>query len=393
MRLDLLVEQCLAPVPGGTGRYTRELGEALARVAGPGGGVRGWCAWHRDLGPARLAGVAGPVRLKLPRRALAVAWERGQGPRPRGADAVVAPTVLCPPRGQAALLVVVHDAVPWTHPETLTARGVAFHRRMVARVARGADVICVPTAAVGQELARNVSGWPTERVHVVGAGVSAAVRHLPVDAEARARRLGLPAEGFLLVVATREPRKGLDVALAALADPALAGGPVLCIAGAAGWGRVDPLAQAAALGLPPGRVRLLGPLGDADLAVALSRALVLLAPSRAEGFGLPVLEAMAHAVPVVSSDVPALAEVAGGATLLVPVGDASALAQAVARVLADSALAARLGQLGRVRASGFTWERTARTIWTLLGDGAGGGRPPGAPETRGSSPASGGPAA
>lgn len=362
MQLAVLLEQLLAPVPGGTGRYTRELAAALVGTAAPGDTVAGWCAWHLDTRPAGVPGVAGPRRLPLPRRALALAWERGVGPGPDEADVVLAPTVLAPP-ARRPLVVAVHDAVPWTHPGTLTRRGAAFHRRMATRLAREAAAVLVPTQAVAEELSARLPLRPGQ-VHVVGEGVAASVAELPPDAEARRRRLDLPAGDYLLSLATLEPRKGLDVALAALArlPP---GAPPLLVVGQPGWGGVDPLRRAAELGLAPGRVKVLGRLADPDLAVVLSGARLLLAPSRAEGFGLPVLEALAHGVPVVASDAPALVEVAGGAAVHVPAGDPAALAAAVGQVLADPQLAARLAGAGRLRARAFSWEQAGRSVWEV----------------------------
>ncbi len=373
MRLGVVVEQLLGPVPGGTGRYTYELAAALALTAPTGASVAGFVAWHRDLDPGRVTGVSGPRRLPVGRRPLAVCWERGLGPAPRGVDVVLAPTLLAPPRRGRPLLVAVHDAVPWTHPQTLTPRGVSFHRRAGRRAAAQADALLVPTSAVAAELADHLRLRPGS-VHVVGEGVSAAVGAPPVDTAARARRLGLPAV-YLLAVATLEPRKGLDVLLTALADPAAPDLP-LVIVGQPGWGGVDLGAAAASAGLPPSRVRELGRLDDPDLATVLHGATALAAPSRAEGFGLPVLEAMAAGVPVVSSDVPALAEVADGATLLVPVNDAHALALALHRICTDSGLRQRLIDAGQVRAATFTWASAATRVWSIARDLGGSGRRP-----------------
>ena len=364
MRLDLVLEQLLSPVPGGTGRYAAEVCAALIAGAPAGGDVQGWTAWHRDTTAARVPGAPAPRRLLLPRRPLVAAWERGLPVRPRGGDLVHAPTLLAPPRGDRPLVVTIHDAVPWTHPETLTPRGVRWHRRMAERVAATADAVVVPTQAVADELARFLT-LPS-RVVVTGAGVGSALDDQP-DAAARRERLGVPVGEYLLTVATLEPRKGLDVLLAALAErPAAL--PPLVVVGQAGWGGIQPDAMARDLGLPDGQVRLLGRLPDADLAAVLHGATALVAPSRAEGFGLPVLEAMAAGVPVISSDAPALVEVGGGATVVTQVGDATALAAALGDLMGNGARRAELGIAGRRRAAEFSWENVAARLWRLYAE-------------------------
>jgi len=354
--VSIVLEQLLSRVPGGTGRYMRELAAALAATAPEDARVRGWTAWHRDVATAQIAGVAGPRRLPLGARALAEAWRRGVGPVPTG-DVLHAPTLLAPPAaqgwargGRRPLVVTIHDAVPWTHPETLTPRGARWHRDMGDRVARDADAVLVPTHAVAEELARHL---PLRRVEVVGEGVSSSVRTVPADADERAARLQLPPDGYALVVGTLEPRKGLDVALAAARLAQWRALPLL-VAGPRGWGDVELPAN--------GSVQLLGRVTDPDLAVAYSRASVVLVPSRAEGFGLPALEAMAHGVPVVVSEVPALVEVAGGAAVVVPCGDAEALASGVAAALTRRA---ELSAAGLERVTSFTWDAAARACWEL----------------------------
>jgi glycosyltransferase involved in cell wall biosynthesis len=357
VEVGFLLEQCLAPVPGGTGRYSREVAAALARF-GPAGSVHGVVALHREVSAATVPGVVGPRRLPLPRRALVAAWERGRGPAVPG-DVVHAPTPLAPARRRRPLVVTVHDAVPWTHPETLTPRGVRWHRAVVERAARTADLVVVPTQAVAAELGRHVH-LTADRLLVVGEGVSGDLA-LPHDAPERAARLALP-ERYLLTVATLEPRKGLAELIAALGRPGAPDLPLLC-AGQPGWGGSDPLRLAAAAGLPAGRVRLLGRVPDGDLAVLLDRATALVVPSRAEGFGLPLLEAMAAGVPVLASTAPALVEVAGGAALhssLAPDG----LAEALAEVVGDEGLRERLRQAGRQRATAYTWDGAARQLWS-----------------------------
>nr|WP_283818679.1 glycosyltransferase family 1 protein [Jatrophihabitans telluris] len=355
----------MAPVPGGTGRYSVELAAALAQSADPSDRVRGVTAWHRDLTAARAAGVP-LTRLPLPARGLVLAWEHRSGPRLSRADLVHAPTPLLPPPSRAPLVVTIHDTVPWTHPETLTPRGVRWHIEMAERAVEQAAAIAVPSQVVARELLGVLPGLEPARVHVLGAGVSAAFRAEPDPAAVAAAvtAFGLDERPYVLSLATLEPRKGLDVALAALALTA-AGGPVLAIVGQPGWGGLDLVGAAARLGLPAERVKLLGRVSDPELHLLLRGARALLMPSRAEGFGLPVAEAMAAGTPVISSDAPALVEVAGQAALVVAREDAGALAAAIERVLTEPGLAESLSAAGRAQAASYTWPKVAERAWAL----------------------------
>ncbi|MHB2022613.1 MAG: glycosyltransferase family 4 protein [Mycobacteriales bacterium] len=359
IRVGVLLEQCLAPVPGGTGRYSAQLAQALAASAPADATLTGLSAWHLDLARARVPGLGPPRRLPLPRRLLAEAWARGRGPGPGGFDVVHAPTLLAPPRRASALVVTIHDTVPWTHPQTLSPRGAAWHRRIAARVAREADLVVVPTEAVRLDLARFLT---PARVEVVGEGVSRALAE-PPDAAERAARLGLPARYFA-TLATLEPRKGLDVAIAALSRPEAPRLP-LVVVGQPGWGGVDPRQLARRHGLAAERIVVLGRLPDSDLAVVLRRATAVLVPSRAEGFGLPALEAMWLGTPVVVSDVAALVEVTAGAALVVAQDDPAALAAAAARIAEDAGLRQGMVAAGRARAGHYSWEAAARRMWQL----------------------------
>jgi glycosyltransferase involved in cell wall biosynthesis len=262
-------------------------------------------------------------------------------------------------------VVTIQDTVPWTHPETLTAHGARWHRTMAERAVATGAVITVTSHTVADELPRVLPGLDPERVRVLGAGVSPALLRVPGPDEVTAvqRRLALP-ERYLLSLATLEPRKGLDVLLAALAHLGPAAPPLLLV-GQPGWGGIDVSSAAAAAGLTSGTVRALGWLPDADLAVVLRGAGALVAPSRAEGFGLPVAEAMAVGVPAIVSSSPALVEVAGGAALVTPVGDVVALAEAIETLRTDEGLRERLVAAGRVCAAPYDWRAVAGRAWAL----------------------------
>lgn len=353
----IAVQLCM-PVPGGTGRYTEELVTALSRLPAAAGRIRAVAV--RGCAAARRLPVPVDV-VRLPVVALARLWERGLPPAVARSGVVHAPTLLVPPRRTGVRLVVtIHDVVPWTHPETLTSRGVRFHDRMGRRAAAEADVIVTPTHAVADAVGRILE--PACRVEVVAPGRSSL--RLPADATARVARLGAP-ERYVLFVGTAEPRKGLDVAVAAMAQPALRGHG-LVVAGPQGWGdvRVADLARAAGVA---DRVVVTGRVSEEDLAALYACARAVVVPSRAEGFGLPVLEAMQSGVPVVTTDDPALVEVGGGAALVVPVDDAEALAAAAAEAAAEGQGRLRRVAAGRRRAEDFSWDAAAARMWSLYG--------------------------
>jgi glycosyltransferase involved in cell wall biosynthesis len=358
MRVGLVVDQLFAPVPGGTGRYAGELAAALAATAPQGSSMQTWCARHGSKPPAAPQAEA-PRQLPLDSRVIARLWERGLGPAPRDVDVVHATTLLVPPKRQAALVVTIHDVVPWTHPETLTPRGVRFHHRMGARATREADLIVTPTVAVADQVRRLLA--PRADVVAIPAGFSSDLAVPDNARDLRARYIG---DGdYLLFVGTSEPRKGLDTLLEALAQPLLSD-QSLVVVGPRGWGGVDVGRDAQARGIG-GRVTVTGRVSDGDLAALYDGASLVVMPSRAEGFGLPVLEAMNLGVPVVTSDDSAMCEVGGGATQTFPVGDPVALCTAIVRVLSDAKLRAQMISAGRRRARDFDGLTSARTLWTL----------------------------
>jgi glycosyltransferase involved in cell wall biosynthesis len=265
------------------------------------------------------------------------------------------------------VVVTIHDTVPWSNPEALTPHGVTWHKTMAKRAHRYADAVVVPTHAVAQQLSEILDFG--DRVRVIGGAVGPSL-DLPLDAQARAERLELPDE-YVLAVGTLEPRKGLGRLIQAMGAANAPDLPLL-VAGPEGWGGVDIAHLTAEAGIETDRVRALGYLSNADLAVVLSRATVFVYPSLAEGFGLPVLEAMHLGTPVIHTDVPALVEVAADAGIVVELADESTfverLAAHIARVAGDAGLRDRLSVAGLDRASAFSWRGSAEKVWQLHAD-------------------------
>jgi glycosyltransferase involved in cell wall biosynthesis len=301
-----------------------------------------------------------PGGWRLPRQ---LWWEQVELPRAArrlGADVLhVAGGTSAPlaPRGRVVL--TVHDLAPTRHPEYLPGvRSRWYWGRLVPFTARRAARVIAPSAATARDLVEVARVRP-ERVRVVPFAVPLEPAAPPPPAAVAAARAahGLP-ERYLLYAGTIDRRKDCPTLLAALGhlDPAL----TLVVAGTVIEGRTDFRERLARLGLGA-RVRVLGYVPEGDLPGLYAGASALVYPSFFEGFGLPVLEAMACGTPVVTYRTTSLPEVAGDAAVLLdPPVTPEALAAAVARVVGDPALRADLIGRGRAQASRFDWGRTAR---------------------------------
>ncbi|MCU1422428.1 MAG: mannosyltransferase [Microbacteriaceae bacterium] len=375
--LRVIVDQIVAPIPGGIGRYTEELTRELIHTAPPGCAVSAVVSSSPETDYAKidtlLPGLVDVFKSTLARRELELAWQHGFTRLP-GTGMVHATGLFAPlarhdrinNRGEQTV-VTIHDTIPWRVPDALSSRRLGWYRAMAKRAQKYADAVVVPTHTVAAQLGEFLDFG--DRVRVIGGAVGSGLV-LGADADERAARLELP-DRYLLSVGTLQPYKGIAALIEALARPELRDVPLL-IAGPEGWKGVDVEAVASEAGLAPGRVRSLGYLDDADLAVALDRATVFVFPSLAEGFGLPVVEAFHFGTPVVHSDDPAVLEVSAGAGLAVEREDAAGyparLAEAIARVLGDREFAARMGVEGQDRARSFSWKDSAERVWQLHAD-------------------------
>jgi glycosyltransferase involved in cell wall biosynthesis len=363
--VGVVAEQLLRPVPGGIGRYVRALAEHLpAEAAVDGGAVRFLVCRH----PAeRVAAVGLPpaatVPLAWPGRLATRTWVTLRRPwLPAGLldtlDLVHATSAAVPPVRGRPLVATVHDLGFRHHPEAYPAAGRRYHDRSARIVAGEAARVLVPSEATARDLAE-LYAVDRGRVTIVPLGVEPPARP---DHQGAARLLhDLGVRGpFLLAVGTLEPRKNLPRLLDAFGEVT---GELpdhwLVVVGPVGWGpRLRPTWESV-------RVKLAGPVADATLHALYQRADGLAYPSLYEGFGLPVLEAMAHGVPVLTSDRSSLPEVAGDAALLVDPLDRGAIAKGLVRLLGDGDLRRRLKAAGPRRAAGFTWSATAAATWAV----------------------------
>jgi glycosyltransferase involved in cell wall biosynthesis len=327
----------LTPVrSGATGvaRYAGSLHDALTR--------------RDDLTVApfavgRGAAVPGAASLPVPLRVVHRSWAALRWPavvRLAGAVDVVHATDLVPPPSRAPVVLTIHDVLPLTHPAWFPSRTVRIAEAQAAAARAVASVVLATCEATAEEIAR-VAGVPRDRIAVATLG------HRPVGAAVDAP------SPYLLFVGAVTARKGLAALVAALPADA----PPLVVAGPDGHAADAVRAEVAAAGGRP--IRFVGRVGDEELGRLYAGAIALCHPSEGEGFGIPVLEAMAHGVPVVATDLAPVREVAGDAAVLVPVGDVAALREALTSVLADGELRSRLGASGRQRAAARTWEACA----------------------------------
>ena len=345
--------------PGRLGRYSADLTRALIRTAPRGADVAGFVAASvegeyasiRDL----LPGLRELHKSALARRELAAAWQHGFTVLP-GTGMVHSTSLLAPLRkhDRATVpgdqtVVTIHDAIAWTHPELLPSRLASWTKAMGKRAERYADAVVVPTHAVADALAEHLALG--ERVRVIGGAPWDAIA-APDDADARRARLGIPPR-YVVAIAEGDARNGFSDLAAAV--PAI-GLPVVLVA--------EPGDAALIEGV--GALAVVEDLGPEDRAAVIAGAAVFVQPSVAAGFGAAMLDVMALGVPVVTTDVPALAETAADAALVVE--ERTELGEAVAALLDDAERLERLAVAAEDRARAFSWRDAAEKTWQLHAD-------------------------
>lgn len=307
---------------------------------------------HRCVGLARVIGSVDPAVLYVPY-----------------------PT-FTPPLRPCPFVVTVHDCT--IEKDVAFAgdrRRQAWTRMITRRVLRKAAAMTAPSEASLAEISRHYPAAPNPTLVPNGVDTSQFANVTAAQVAAARDRYRLP-ETFVLTVGAHRPHKNQEVLVRALAD--IPGHVWLVVVGGTDPGFPDTLpALADRLGLRD-RVLLVPNVHDEWLPAVYRAASVFAFPSLAEGYGLPVLEAMAAGVPVVMSDIDVLAEVAGSAARTVPPRDVAGWAAAITQVLSDTALAGRLTAAGAMVAAAASWEKGAAALSGLLSDVALGrlARPP-----------------
>jgi glycosyltransferase involved in cell wall biosynthesis len=345
VRVAYTLEQCWHAVPGGTA--VAALGMARALVERPEVDLVGVAAWHRRPPPFVLPV---PVRsLPLPRRALYEGWRRlGWPPVERATgpvEIVHATTILVPPRKASPLVVTVHDLAFRHDPGSFTRHGVHAFTAALGRIREHADlVLCSSRATLDDTVA---AGLDPAKLRLVPLGLDPVERPPAAAVDAVRRRFGLADRPYLLFVGTLEPRKNVARLLEAYRSLDLE--QQMVVVGPEGWGDQTPQAGE----------RRLGFVDEATKAALYEGADAVCYPSLREGFGLPVLEAMAHGAAVVTSRGTATAEVGGDAVVLVDPLDVADIGRGIREALERRA---ELAEAGPVRAAGYTWAATAEAV-------------------------------
>jgi glycosyltransferase involved in cell wall biosynthesis len=291
-------------------------------------------------------------------------WEQSVLPARVGRDLLWSPCNTGP-LAVARQVVTIHDCAFYDQPEGFSSKFAAWYQFLVPKLARRIRRI-ITISQFSRERLLDYCGVSSEKIVVIPQGVDGRFRLLPaaVIADTRAR-LQLP-ERYVLFVGNLAPRKNLLRLLDAwsLVHPHFPE-TSLVLAGAA-----NQVFRDAGLNEPPAGVVTAGYVADEHLPAIYGGAECFVFPSLYEGFGLPLLEAMACGIPVLSSNVTALPEVAGDAALLVDPYDVEAMAAGLERLLADESLRHDLSRRGLERARNFTWERTAAATWRVLAETA-----------------------
>lgn len=353
LRVALTLEQLWHDVPGGTGVAGIEMARALSARTDV--EVIGVAAKHDSPPPEPWTPPIPVEQLGLRRLFLYESWHRLRRPAVQKAtgdiDVIHATSIAIPPKS-APLVVTVHDLAPLTDPRNFTKRGVRFFRKGLALTWRDADLIVCPSRATFD--ACRDKGFEMDRLRFVPMGVRSE-QATSTEIEAVRARHGLE-KPYILWTGTIEPRKNLPRLLTAYGK--LAPDQELVLVGPKGWN--EDIERLLAGQRPD--IKVIGFVPSDELRALYAGADVFCFPSLEEGFGLPVLEAMAQGTPVVTSLGTSTEELGRDAAVLVNPKSSDSIREGLGRVLSDASLAAKLTEVGRERAAAYSWERTAELL-------------------------------
>jgi glycosyltransferase involved in cell wall biosynthesis len=355
VRVAYTLEQCWHDAPGGTAVAALEVARRLAPCRAV--TLVGVAGRHRAAPPPAWRSPIPIAQLPLPRPLLYESWLRARRPlveRVAGPVDVAHATGFVPCATRAPLVVTIHD-LAWAHaPDRHTRQGHRVLRRSLDVTRDVAALVVTSSEASRDDL--EAHGIDAARLRVVPLGVDEPRATLADVAEVRLA-YGLPPR-FVLFVGTLEPRKNLRRLAAAMARLDVA--TPLVVAGPTGWGD--------AVSGVDGDVRFLGFVPSPHKRALFAAADVFAYPSEFEGFGLPVLEAMAQGTPVVTSDGTSTEEVAGGAAVLVDPFDVDAIAGGIEDAFRR---ADELGTAGFRRAAAMSWDTSAQATLEVYREAAG----------------------
>jgi len=362
MRIGLNLIFLVPEETGGMEVYARELIPALLQAAPDARFTafvnRETAAYGRGPWTEAIPSVTVPVNARQ-----RVQWVLGEQvvlPRLAAANGIEVMHSLAstaPAWGGGRRVVTVHDLIYARFPEAHAGMRALGMRALVPLAARRSNRVIAISQSTRADL-MDLLGVPERKIDVIPQGLGSVPDTPPGLAEQARARMGIGERQVILSLSAKRPHKNLTALIGALARIAPPKRPLLILCGYGTWHEAQLRAQAQELGV--GRdVLFLGWVSELELEELWSVADAFVYPSLYEGFGLPVLEAMARGVPVACSDASSLPEVAGQAALLFAPQSQAQIAAAIERLLSDRALAERLRAAGVARAATFTWERTA----------------------------------
>jgi glycosyltransferase involved in cell wall biosynthesis len=374
MRMRIAIDYTAASRQrAGIGRYTRSLIGALARLD---------TQHPYNLFVPRDAKYLDDVRAfpknfrlvtaPLNERYMVAMWQRARLPLPielliGPCDVFYSPDFVLPPTRARKTILTVHDLSFKRVPETAVPNLKWYLEGAVPRAVQRADLILADSNATRHDLIQ-LFHTPPERVQTLYSGYDAMFAPVSETNELeRVRRAYELHKPFILHVGTIEPRKNLVRLIEAFSQLPQRRDLELVIAGGRGWMYDEIYAAPEKFGVSAA-VRFLGFVPDGDLPALYSLAELVAYPSLYEGFGLPVLEAMACGAAVVTSNNSSIPEVAGDAALMIDAHDAEALAWAMGRFLQDHRWRAIMQQKGLQRARKFSWDKSADQLRAVLNE-------------------------